>query len=461
MDPTSGNEVAFTGSERERLLLTAALEAILVMKRGCIVACNERALDVLGQEAQAAVVGRPLSAFVAPVGAPSLFESDAAPGNTAPDRIEVNVEDAGGGRERMELVHRPFCHEERPLRSVALRPPSQEPMQESSEEARFMRAAYRDALTALPNRRLFLFRVWEAITMATLGGKSASYAVLFLDPDRFKLVNDSLGHGAGDALLRKVAERFRQTLGEDDTLGRFGGDEFAVLLPAAGGTGETEQAATRLLAALEEPFALEGRAVNVSVSTGAVVGSDEHETPEQVLRDADTATYRAKHGGGGRMVTYTPAMGEAARSRFRLETDLHRALEREELRLHYQPLLSLRTGRLAGFEALLRWQHPERGLLAPKAFIEAAEETGLLARVDRWALQAACRRLAAWSAAREAGNEPPLMLSVNCSKQTLLEGKVPRHADDVIAETSFDTSREPKRMPRRKGGVRFFFTPNA
>jgi diguanylate cyclase (GGDEF)-like protein len=331
----------------------------------------------------------------------------------------------------MELRRRSFRHRGRSVEGVTLCPL---PGEEEEEEVRFMKMAHRDALTGLPNRKLFLFRAWEVLAMATVKEEGHSYAVLFLDLDRFKLVNDSLGHGAGDTLLRKVAERLGHCLREDDTLGRFGGDEFAVLLPEMDRPATAERIAERLLEAMEEPFALQGHAVSVSASIGVVMGGAEHETPEQVVRDADTAMYRAKHAGGSRAVTYTPAMGEAARARFQLETDLHRALQREELRLHYQPILLMETGRLAGFEALLRWAHPERGLLAPGAFISAAEEAGLLPQLDRWALRAACRRLAAWNAARDEAEA--LVVSVNCSKQALLQGGGPGPTEEVLAQTN-------------------------
>jgi diguanylate cyclase (GGDEF)-like protein/PAS domain S-box-containing protein len=434
--PTDADEAQ--SAERARLLAKATPEALLVLEEeGRVIACNERALDVLGLGAREAVVGQALSTFVAPVEASALFDADGdfLESDSATARLEVDVLQKDGRQQRMELRHRSFRHQGRPVRGVSLRVPQRAPSanqeEDDDEEMHFMKAAYRDALTGLPNRKLFLFRVWKAVTMATLVDQDPSYAVLFLDLDRFKRVNDSLGHSAGDTLLRKVAERLAERLREDDMLGRFGGDEFAVLLPEAPRPATAERVAERLLAALEEPFSLRDRAVNVSASIGVVMGGDGHETPEQVLRDADTAMYRAKRAGGHRAATYTPEMGEATRARFRLETDLHRALERGELKLYYQPLLSLQTGRAVGVEALLRWQHPECGLLAPEAFISTAEEAGLLLQLDRWALRAACRRVAAWNDARDA----PLRVAVNCSKQTLLQGNVPGHAGDILAQT--------------------------
>jgi diguanylate cyclase (GGDEF)-like protein/PAS domain S-box-containing protein len=255
--------------------------------------------------------------------------------------------------------------------------------------------ATHDLLTGLPNRILFERHLSKRLERAHADA-DFDFAVLFLDLDGFKLVNDSLGHAAGDRLLVAIAERLTRTLDADVLLARYGGDEFTMLPAGPCNPAQAERLAQQLIAALGEPFQFDGHRIYSGASLGIVVGTAAYETAEQVLRDADTAMYRAKAIGKAAYVVFDEGMHEAMRQRFRLETDLRQALERSEFRVHYQPLVDLRSGSIIGCEALVRWQHPSRGLLPPPEFLQAAEETGLIVAVDWWVLEQTCSQLLRW-----------------------------------------------------------------
>ncbi|HEU0053141.1 MAG TPA: EAL domain-containing protein, partial [Longimicrobium sp.] len=290
-------------------------------------------------------------------------------------------------------------------------------------EEELRRSAFYDALTGLANRALFLDRLEQAAEHARRGKRP--FAVLFLDLDRFKVINDSLGHQAGDELLVAVSRRLESCLRPCDTVARLGGDEFAVLLEDVADTGEAVQVAERIGTVVGLPVTLEGHEVVPSVSVGVVLGGELKSGAEHLLRYADVAMYRAKAGGRGRHEVFDPEMHESALERLHLETDLRKALERGELRLFYQPIVDLADGRTAGLEALLRWEHPERGLLVPGEFMRVAEESGLITGIGAWVLGEAASRLAAWQAAYPA--DPPLKVSVNVSTREVVDpGFVPR-----------------------------------
>jgi diguanylate cyclase (GGDEF)-like protein/PAS domain S-box-containing protein len=261
-------------------------------------------------------------------------------------------------------------------------------------EAELERLALYDPLTGLPNRALFADRLDQVLARR---GRATATAVYFLDVDRFKRINDSLGHAAGDEVLREVAARLRGVLRPEDTIARFGGDEFTILCESVGGVLEAVGIADRLQRPLHEPLRAGGAELRLSASIGvALAESGDAVDGERLIEDADAAMYRAKERGGARTELFDNAMREHAVAALAIEQELQRALEQGELRVYFQPGVDLATGELAGAEALVRWQHPERGLLAPDKFLQVAEESGLIVPMGAWVVQEACRRLAEW-----------------------------------------------------------------
>ncbi|MEV6851954.1 bifunctional diguanylate cyclase/phosphodiesterase [Actinoplanes sp. NPDC051411] len=305
--------------------------------------------------------------------------------------------------------------------------------------------AYHDALTQLANRALFRERVAEALRRR---GDDEDVTVLFLDLDGFKEVNDSLGHLAGDQLLVQVADRLRASVREGDVVARFGGDEFAVLIESPIGVEEAESVAQRIVDVLEEPFASETRNIHVQASIGLASFKDignsgigeileladdaKADGAEQLMRNADLAMYKAKSAGGGSFASYDPQMLAGLVARLELESDLRVALERGQLRLHYQPTVDLATSEVIGFEALVRWYHPERGMITPIEFIPIAEATGLIVPLGRWVLEEACRQAVEWSQG-EAGR--PIKMAVNVSVRQFDRADLVEVVAQILAET--------------------------
>ncbi len=302
-------------------------------------------------------------------------------------------------------------------------------------EQQLLHDALHDALTGLANRSLFLDRLENAVKRARRRTESA-FGVLFLDLDRFKVVNDSLGHLVGDQLLIAIARRLEGCLRLGDTVARLGGDEFAILLEDLDDLTYVHRVADRTQRELEMPYILNGQEVYTSASIGIALSDTGYERAEDLLRDADTAMYRAKALGKGRRVVFDPTMHARAMGQLRLETDLRRAEERGELLLHYQPIVALARGEISGFEALLRWQHPERGLLYPEDFLSLAQETGLIVGIGRWVLATACRQLKAWQDRFPAPS--PLTLSVNLDSKQLAQGDLVQEVEDTLKDTGLD-----------------------
>ena len=285
-----------------------------------------------------------------------------------------------------------------------------------SSEERTRHEALHDPLTGLPNRNLFLDRLEHALAQASR--HAAEVAVLFLDLDQFKLVNDSLGHAAGDELLAAVAPRLEQALRPGDTVARFGGDEFAVLIEDITNARDATRVAERIAEALTVPFILRGREHFVSASIGISTGSG-HEEPEALIRDADAALYRAKERGRGGYEIFDEVMRSRVIEHMQTENDLRRALQRGELELHYQPLVALGDGSITALEALLRWRHPERGLIGSAGFIPVAEESRLIIPIGPWVLEEACRQAARWQALDP--DAAPISVAVNLSARQLAD----------------------------------------
>ena len=299
-------------------------------------------------------------------------------------------------------------------------------------ESRLQQQATHDELTGLPNRTLLMDRLRMALSRIRRTGTGV--AVLFCDLDNFKVVNDSLGHVEGDRLLVDTAERLVKALRPGDTVARFSGDEFVVLCEELNEPGDAMFVADRVRGLLDRRFVLEDAEVFMTVSTGIAYTEDPDAEPMHLIRDADAAMYQAKGGGRARAVMFDSRMREAAVLRMATENSLHRALDRHELRVHYQPEIDLRSGQIVGVEALLRWEHPQRGLLGPDEFIRVAEETGLIVPVGRWVLEQACRQLQRWQAEHPVAAED-LFVSVNLSARQLgrraLLGEVAKVLDDT------------------------------
>ena len=291
--------------------------------------------------------------------------------------------------------------------------------------------AIHDPLTGLPNRTLFVERLERELARAAVNHERV--AVLFLDLDRFKVVNDSLGHSAGDRLLVAVADRLSGAMRPSDIVARFGGDEFTVLCPNVPTEETAEMIAERLIQATSRPVALVEGEVFVTASVGITLSGSESDTPETLLRNADAAMYRAKENGRDRSEVFDARAHHHAVDSLRTGNALHRAIERGELRLHYQPVIDLDDGALSGFEALIRWDHPERGLVSPMEFIPLAEETGLIVPLGSWALTEACRQLKAWHAANSDGRR--LTMSVNLSPRQLAEPSLPNEVARILHES--------------------------
>jgi diguanylate cyclase (GGDEF)-like protein len=291
--------------------------------------------------------------------------------------------------------------------------------------------AWYDQLTRLPNRAQLLDRLEAALARAEADGGCA--AVLFVDLDRFKLVNDTLGHSAGDRLLVAVAERLRRCVRTDDVVARLGGDEFVVLCPRVRGVADAVRLAERIEAVLAEPVVVNGALFFISASIGIALAQPPSEGPEALLRDADTAMYRAKQRGRSRYEVFDQAVRDATLARVSLERDLHRALTNGELEVHYQPVVCVATGRPVAVEALVRWAHPERGLLLPSEFLPVADECGLAVPLGEAVLATATRQAAAWQAALAPGTE--LSLSVNVSPRQLAHPEFPAHVAAAVASS--------------------------
>ncbi|MFB2919374.1 EAL domain-containing protein [Aerosakkonema funiforme] len=299
-------------------------------------------------------------------------------------------------------------------------------------EKQLLHMALHDPLTGLPNRALFMERLKQAVIRAKQQPEY-QFSVLFLDCDRFKIVNDSLGHLVGDELLTAIASRLKLSLTPVDTLARLGGDEFTLLLEEIKDITSVTQIAERILWELSRPFYLDKREVFITASIGIVLGNATYDQPEHLLRDADTAMYRAKASGKARYHVFNPVMHQEALQLLQLETDLRRAIERQEFVVYYQPIVSLCEGKISGFEALVRWQHPTRGFVSPAEFIPVAEETGLITFIGTWVMREACQQLRIWQ--EQKLSEESLTMSVNLSVREFSQPNLIELIDDTLKKT--------------------------
>ncbi len=340
-------------------------------------------------------------------------------------------------RARAELEHQRAEQAEKHVQELNNYIAEQERISRVLEETKehFRHAAFHDSLTGLPNRAMFT-ELLKAEIESSNRRDPRMFAVLFLDLDRFKNINDSLGHTHGDLLLVAFAERLERTLRPVDTLARFGGDEFAILITGMADATDAVRVAQRIQDELSEPFVLDKNSAFATASIGIALSSSGYDRPEDILRDADIAMYRAKENGKARYELFDHGMHARAVSRLQLESDLRQAIENKEFCVYYQPIVSLETGRLAGFEALVRWNHPRRGLVSPADFIPVAEETGLIVPIGQWVLNEACAQVRQWQL--DSPSHRALSLSVNLSARQVAQPDLLDRIKEALAASKLN-----------------------
>lgn len=403
--------------ERLRELASLALEGLAICDGDVIITANQ-SLEQLTNMRQADLVGLRLSQIL-----PKLDTGD------LPEREERDVElvAKGGQTVPVRVLWRdvPLGHTRQTV--VAIR----DRRESLRTEARIRTLAFSDVLTGLPNRARFNDLLEHQI--AALRDPDRGFALLLVDLDRFKYVNDSLGHALGDELLRIVAARLRTAVRDTDVVARLGGDEFALLLVNEPTRDEIEHIASRVLDAIDETFVLKGQLAQVSASIGAALAPSDGACPETLLRSADLALYKAKAQGKATICFFEPELAARMEARRTLEADLRRALENDEFEVHYQPLVDTKSGAITAAEALVRWRHPERGLIPPVEFIPVAEETGLILELGAWVMQTACAQARAWPA--------HIKIAVNLSPVQFRDDRLPQIVRAALDATGLQPER--------------------
>lgn len=415
-DSTPADQTSFN-----RLLMDSFQEGVCgIAPSGAIMFINASGASLLGYQ-ESELVDRPWASVLAP----------AHPHGSAAERSKQTLGEfltKDGSSLPVEYSVAPMLDHDRPIGTVWT---FRDLKKRKQAEDSLMRLAYIDPLTNLPNRLLFQDRLAQVVAMARRNKRLA--AVMWLDLDRFKLINDTLGHDVGDQLIREISSRLMTCLRDCDTVSRLGGDEFGLILTEIAEIQDAVKVSKRVFEALTAPFMCGSHELRISASIGISIFPADGEDPSTLIKNADVAMYRAKENRNSYEM-YSPAMNVSSADLFALENNLHRAIERDELIVYYQPQVSFKTGQIMGAEALLRWRHPEFGLVSPAKFIPLAEETGLIVPITEWVLATACKQTVAW---HEAGHEP-FSISVNLSARNFkgqdLVGMVTR----VLAETGLN-----------------------
>jgi diguanylate cyclase (GGDEF)-like protein/PAS domain S-box-containing protein len=417
--------------ERYRLLVELSPEAILVQSDGKIVYANPAAASLFGAEGVDTLLGLGVADFVHLDHRENfLARENHLKENQQPNLKAEKFVRLDGQVRDIEVVLASVTYEGRPATQILTR----DITERRRAEEQLLHDAFHDSLTGLPNRALFIDHLKLAVNHCRRR-RGYLFAVLFIDLDRFKIINDSLGHLVGDELLSAIAHRLEICLRDGDTIARLGGDEFTILLDGIKDYGDAQRVAERVQEVLEQPFNLAGRELFVTASVG-IKYSGGGEQPEDLLRDADTAMYCAKALGKAQSQVFDARMHKRALTLLEIESDLRRAMEREEFDVHYQPIVSLANGRISGFEALVRWSHPERGLVSPTDFIPIAEETGLVIQIDRWVLKQACLQMRRWQEALPVTRG--MKISVNLSCKQFMQPTIVEQVLDTLQETGLD-----------------------
>lgn len=407
-----GAYAALQDSElRYRTLVEMSPDAILIEQDGCVVFANSAAVGLFGATQPEALLGRTVPTLIGPGDrAEAAMVMGELTEGAAPRTVEEQARRLDEGTVDVAVTRLPFSYNGRPATQIVARDISES----RRLHVQLEHLATHDPLTGLPNRVLLMDRLSQALVQARRNGKQ--FMVALIDLDRFKWVNDRFGHAAGDSLLRTMSKRISDSLRKSDTVARIGGDEFVVLLHDSRSMEDAVRVLNRIVALVSQPLVSDdGHDIAISCSAGCSTYPEDGQVAEELLRAADAAMYQAKESGRNSLQIFNADLRSRAASRANLETDLSHAIERDEFLLHYQPQVDLRTGAIAGVEALLRWQHPVHGNIPPGRFIPVAEESGLIVPIGEWVLRRACRQIREW---QDAGL-PPVRVAVNISAKQL------------------------------------------
>ena len=414
---------------------------LTITPNGRIVEHNAATKEILGMLRDETAKGRTLHEFLMPHAIPLLEHSleelaaHAQGSGTVEKRFTLPIIRADQKEIDVSIALRPIPDSATPLMTAVLN----DITVRKRYEEQLIYMANHDTLTNLPNRSMLERSLSDALQThkESAAKRSGATAILFIDLDRFKVINDSLGHDVGDLLLRAVALRLQRVIGRQEIVGRLGGDEFLIIIPELKETQDAAILSQAVLDALAPSFDINGRVLFVTPSIGiALYPSDGDDFPA-LMRNADTAMYSAKSGGGGTYHFFTKTMNESAMARLVIENDLREALVKDQFELHYQPKVDLRTNRVCGLEALIRWKQPGRGYISPMQFIPVAEETGLIGKIGEWVFREVCRQIAEW----DAQSVPATPIAINLSPRQLIEGRITETISRILAEANTPAAR--------------------